>query len=144
MFLNNYHHSFDDKFRLTIPAKFREIPEGAFVVKGLDRNLMVLPPAVFQTLLDHLAVMSITDPKVRQLRQSILGYADKVVPDANGRILIQQNLRELAGLKHEVVLVGMGDYFEIWSEELWQKQQERINDDQTNEDRYTAIDLTLR
>ena len=144
MFLNNYHHSFDDKFRLTIPAKFREIPEGAFVVKGLDRNLMVLPPEVFQVLLDHLAAMSITNPKVRQLRQSILGFADKVMPDANGRILIQQNLRDLAGLKREVVLVGMGDYFEIWSEELWQKQQELINNDQTNEDRYAAIDLTLR
>jgi len=144
MFLNNYHHSFDDKFRLTIPAKFREIPEGAFVVKGLDRNLMVLPPEVFQVLLDHLAAMSITNPKVRQLRQSILGFADKVMPDANGRILIQQNLRDLAGLKREVVLVGMGDYFEIWSEELWQKQQELINNDQTNDDRYAAIDLTLR
>jgi DNA-binding transcriptional regulator/RsmH inhibitor MraZ len=38
----------------------------------------------------------------------------------------------------------MGDYFEIWSEELWQKQEERNNDDQTNEDRFKAIDLTLR
>jgi MraZ protein len=143
MFLNQYHHSFDDKFRLTIPAKFREIPEGAFVVQGLDPNLMVLPPAVFQTLYDNLMAMNIADQNVRILRQRILSNAERVVPDASGRILIPQNLRELAELNHDVVFVGAGNHFEIWSEELWQKQQVLLNDTETNEKRFTAITLTL-
>ncbi len=145
MFLNQYHHSFDDKGRLTIPAKFRELPvEGAFVVQGLDRNLMVLPPATFQVLYDHLMAMNLADPAVRQLRQRMLGNAEKVVPDGSGRILLPQNLRDLAELIHDVVFVGQGDHFEIWSAELWQKQQELINDAETNEKRFAALTLTLR
>jgi MraZ protein len=145
MFLNQYHHSFDDKGRLTIPAKFRELPpEGAFVVQGLDRNLMVLPPEVFQALYDRLMVMSLTDSAARLLRQVILGNAIQVVPDGSGRILLPQNLRDLAELKSDVVFVGQGDLFEIWSAENWQKQQDKINDAATNAQRFATLDLAVR
>jgi MraZ protein len=145
MFLNQYRHSFDDKGRLTIPAKFRDLPaEGAFVVQGLDRNLMVLPPDVFQILYDRLMAMSLTDPTARLLRHIILGNALQVVPDGSGRILLSQNLREYASLKTEVVFVGQGDYFEIWAPEPWQDQQYQINDAATNAQRFAALDLKTR
>src|SRR5512136_1213161 len=98
MFLNQYQHGFDDKGRLTIPAKFRELPEtGAVVIQGLDRNLMVLPPDVFKIISDRLLKMSFTDPAARQLRRIILGNALPVIPDASGRILLSSNLRDYAG-----------------------------------------------
>src|SRR5450759_2498413 len=107
MFLNQYQHSFDDKGRLTIPSKFRELPaEGAFVVQGLDRNLMVLPPAVFQLLYDRLMAMNLTDPTARLLRRIILGNALQVMPDGAGRILLSPNLKEYADLKENVIFVG--------------------------------------
>jgi MraZ protein len=145
MFLNQYQHSFDDKGRLTIPAKFRELPEaGAVVVQGLDRNLMVLPPAVFQILYDRLMAMSLTDPSARLLRHIILGNALQVVPDGVGRILLSSNLREYADLKNEVVFVGQGDYFEIWATELWKEQQAQANDAALNAQRFAALDLKTR
>ena len=145
MFLNQYHHSFDDKGRLTIPAKFRELPEeGAYVVQGLDHNLMVLPPAIFQIITDRLMAMSITDPAARLLRQVILGNALRVIPDGSGRILLPKNICDLADLKTEVVFVGQGDHFEIWSEELWKKQQDKINDAETNSKLFAALDLSTR
>jgi MraZ protein len=144
MFLNQHHHSFDDKGRLTIPAKFRELPvEGVFVVQGLDHNLILLPPAIFQKLYDRLMDMSLTDPAARLLRQIMLGNAERVVPDGSGRILLPQNLRDIADLKDEVVFVGQGDHFEIWAADLWQKRQEKIDDSETNEQRFAALDLTL-
>jgi MraZ protein len=145
MFLNQYTHSFDDKGRLTIPAKFRELPEeGAVVVQGLDRNLMVLPPAVFQVLYDRLMAMNLTDPTARLLRRIILGNALKAVPDGAGRILLSPNLREYATLKEEVVFVGQGDYFEIWSPELWQEQEAQVNDAALNAQRFATLDLKTR
>jgi MraZ protein len=145
MFLNQYHHSFDDKCRLTIPAKFRELPpEGAYVVQGLDRNLMVLPPSVFVTLYERLMGMSLTDPTARLLRHIILGNALQVVPDGSGRILLSQNLRDYASLKTDVVFVGQGDYFEIWAPEPWQEQQSQINDASTNAQRFATLDLKTR
>jgi MraZ protein len=145
MFLNQYHHSFDDKGRLTIPAKFRELPEeGLYIVQGLDRNLMILPPATFEKIYKHLMEMNLTDPAARQLRQMILSNAQKVFPDGSGRILIPQNLRALAELIGEVVFVGQGDYYDIWAEEHWLKQQTLLNDPETNAQRYAALDLSLR
>ena len=145
MFLNQYHHYFDDKGRLTIPVKFRELPaEGAYVVQGLDHNLMVLPPAVFQILYDRLMHTSFTDPATRLLRQIILGNAQQVVPDGSGRILLPQNLAILASLQNEVVFVGQGDRFEIWAAELWQKQQDKINDADTNAQLFAALDLSTK
>ena len=145
MFLNQYHHSFDDKGRLTIPSKFRDLPvDGVVVVQGLDRNLMVLPPAVFQILYDRLMAMSLTDPTARLLRHIILGNALQVTPDSAGRILLSSNLRDYAGLKGEVVFVGQGDYFEIWATEPWQEQQDQINDAATNAQRFATLDLKTR
>lgn len=50
MFLGQYQHSIDDKGRLTIPARYRDIlaAEGAYVTLGFDRNLMVLSVPVFE------------------------------------------------------------------------------------------------
>ena len=142
MFLNQYRHSFDDKGRLTIPAKFRALPEeGAYVVQGLDQNLMVLPPAVFEVVYDRLMGLNLTQPDARLLRRIILGNAMHVVPDGAGRILLSENLRNYAGLTGEVVFVGQGDYFEIWSPQLWQEQESQINDAATNTQRFAALDL---
>ncbi len=145
MFLNQYQHTFDDKGRLTIPSRFRELPEeGAFVVQGLDRNLMVLPPTAFEIIYTRLMAMSMTDPSARLLRHIILGNALRVAPDSAGRILISTNLREYANLQNDVVFVGQGDYFEIWSPDLWQEQQVQINDASTNAQRFATLDLKTR
>ena len=145
MFLNQYHHSFDDKSRLTIPAKFRDqTADGITVVQGLERNLMVLAQPEFQRLYDRLMAMNLADPEARLLRQIILGNAMQVTPDGSGRILLSQNLRDYAELKSEVVFVGQGDYFEIWAPEPWQKKQDQINDADTNAKRFSALDLRTR
>ncbi len=145
MFLNQYQHNFDDKGRLTIPSRFRELPEtGAVVVQGLDRNLMVLPPDVFQKLFNRLMAMSLTDPAARQLRHVILGNALEVIPDGSGRILLSANLKEYANLKESVVFVGQGDYFEIWASDHWQNEQTKLNDTAVNDQRFAALDLSTR
>jgi MraZ protein len=145
MFLNQYQHSFDDKGRLTIPSKFRDLPaEGIFVVQGLERNLMILPPAAFEIIYNRLMAMSMTDPSARLLRHIILGNAVQLVPDGAGRILLSSNLKEFASLKDEAVFVGQGDYIEIWAPELWREQQFQINDATTNAQRFATLDLRTR
>ena len=141
MFLNQFHHCFDDKSRLTIPAKFRDqTAEGITVVTGLDRDLMVLPPAAFQTLYDRLMDLNLTDPDSRLLREIILGNALQVTPDGSGRILLSPNLRDYAQLKNDVVFVGVGETFEIWAAELWQNKQGELNAE-TNAKRFSLLDL---
>ncbi len=143
MFLGRYRHSLDAKGRLTIPARFREaLGEGAYVVQGFDGNLMVLPPAAFHVLYQRVNRLSITDPKARLLRRLILSAAAEVELDRAGRILLPPYLREAAELDGEVVLVGVGDYFEIWSAEAWERQLDLLEDPEANAERFAALNLS--
>ena len=143
MFLGQFYHSLDEKGRITIPVRFRDLlaPDGAYVMQGFDQNLIVLPSKIFETLSRRIHQMSITDPKARLLRRLIFSTADRTDVDKVGRILIPQFLRQTAGLENEVVVAGMGDYFEIWSPEGWNVQNEQIQDAQSNADRFAALNL---
>ena len=109
MFLGQYRHNFDTKGRLTIPARFRELlTDGAYITRGLEQNLMVLTAPEFEAITRRMNQTSITDPTARDLKRLLFSTADRVEPDGNGRILIPQYLRELAGLDGEAFLVGVG------------------------------------
>jgi MraZ protein len=145
MFLGEYRHSIDSKDRLTVPARFRELMnEGAFIVRGFDRNLMVLTPKAFESLSQNMGQMSITDPLTRKLRRLIIGSASRLEIDKAGRILIPEFLGQLAGLSSnkEAVLVGQGNYFEIWSSQDWTLQQEALADPEANSERFKVLDLS--
>ncbi len=145
MFLGEYRHSLDKKDRLTVPARYRElIDEGAIIVRGFDRNLMVMTPKAFENISRHLEVMSITDPLTRSLRRLIIGSATRLEFDKVGRILIPEFLRDLAGLAcdHEAILVGQGSYFEIWSTDGWAQQQKMLNEPEANSERFKVLNLS--
>jgi MraZ protein len=143
MFLGQYRHTFDDKGRLTIPARYRDLLEnGAYVSQGLDRNLMVFTKATFERLSLQLNHMNMTDPVVRQLKRIFFANSDYVEVDKSGRILIPQFLRDVSGLDGEAVIVGSGDYFEIWSPGIWEGQEELLKDTEANAQRFVAFNLS--
>ena len=142
MFLGQYRHTLDSKDRLTVPARYRELLEGgAYVLQGFDRNLMVMTDAAFDTIRKRVQGMSLTDPMTRLLRRLVFSTADRVDLDKAGRILIPQFLRESAQLQSDVVLVGAGDYFEIWATEPWTDQNAQLQDAEANAQRFAALDL---
>ncbi len=144
MFLGRFYHNLDDKGRLTVPARFRDdlATGGAYVMQGFDQNLIVLPTVSFDTLSHRINRMSMTDPTARMLRRLLYSSANHVMVDKAGRILLPQFLREAANLDVQVVIIGNGDYFEIWSPDEWTKQDELLLDAQTNAHRFSALDLT--
>lgn len=42
--------------------------------------------------------------------------------DEQGRILLPPKLRQYAEIKDTVVIVGINNYLEIWSKELWDEE----------------------
>jgi MraZ protein len=145
MFLGRFYHNLDDKGRLTIPAGFRSLlvaEAGAYITLGFDQNLMVLPSSTFNSLSRRVNQMSVTNPTTRLLRRLVYSTADRVEVDKAGRILIPQFLRQAAGLVNSAVIVGSGEYFEIWSPELWNAQDEQLQDAESNTLRFSALDLT--
>ena len=123
MFFGQYEHSIDEKGRMTIPARYRELmADGAYITQGFDQNLMVLTLPVFEQIVQRINETSITDPLARQLKRLIFANADQVVLDKAGRILLPTFLRDSAHLGNSIVVVGNGAYFEIWSQERWLEQ----------------------
>src|SRR4030065_934164 len=89
MFVGEYRHSIDNKVRLTLPVRCRELmDEGAYILRGFDRNLMVLTKKAFEAISHRLDQMSGTDPLARDLRMLILGSASRLDVAKAGRILI--------------------------------------------------------
>jgi MraZ protein len=143
MFLGQYQHSFDEKGRLTIPAAFRDaLKAGAFLSQGFDRNLMVMSADYFQQVYERINSMSITDPSARLLRRLLLSNAYQVELDRSGRILLPANLRDFLAIDGEAILVGQGEYFEIWTPTEWRQQTEDLQDVQANAQRFSMLDLS--
>ncbi len=145
MFLGQFRYSIDDKGRLLVPARFREVLQGgAYLTQGFDKCLMVLTEAYFQEVMNRLNAMNLIDPTARLLRRLLLANAYQVELDRIGRILLPANLRQFAALEQAAVIVGQGDYFEIWSPDEWQKQEDLITDVESNLQRFAALDLSAK
>ena len=143
MFMGQFRHTLDDKGRLTIPARYRDLlMGGAYVTQGFDGNLIVYPVPVFQAISQRVSKLTVTDPETRNLRRMLYSSGEQVDVDRAGRILIASFLRDLAKLKSEVVVVGSGDYFELWSPEAWEVQFAGLQDLEANAKRFATFDLS--
>ena len=122
-FMGEYNHSLDSKGRLIVPSKFRELLGDEFyVTKGLDPCLVAYTPEKWQEVLDSLEEQLPTNFRNgREMRRYLIGGSAEVEIDKQGRVLIPGNLRQFAHLEKNLVLVGAGDYFEIWDEQAWQQ-----------------------
>jgi len=145
LFLGQFQHSIDDKGRLMIPARFRGLLEGgATLTQGFDKCLMVMSESYFGQVYERINDMNLTDPTARILRRMLLANAFPVEVDKVGRILVPANLRQFAGLESNAIVAGQGGYFEVWSPAEWEKQTALINDTETNNQRFAALDLSFK
>jgi MraZ protein len=144
MFLGQFQHNLDDKGRLMIPARFRELLEGgAYITQGFDKCLMVLTEAYFKQVYERIEAMNLADPTARLLRRLILANAYPVEVDKVGRILVPQNLRTFLGVPSgELVVAGQGEYFEVWTPATWAEQMALLQDVEANNARFSTLDLS--
>jgi MraZ protein len=144
MFLGQFQHNLDDKGRLMIPARYRELlAAGAYITQGFDRCLMVMTDLHFRQVYDRINYMNPTDTSTRLLRRLILSNAYPVEVDRVGRILVPQNLREFLGITNgELIVAGQGEYFEVWTPAEWQLQMDNLQDVEANEQRFATLDLS--
>jgi len=143
MFLGQFQHNLDEKGRLMIPARYRELlAAGAFITQGFDKCLMVMTDAYFAQVYDRINSMNLADPTARLLRRLILSNAYAVEVDKVGRILVPGNLRQVFALNGEAIVAGQGDYFEVWNPADWNDQMDQLQDIETNNQRFATLDLS--
>jgi MraZ protein len=117
MFIGTFTHCFDDKGRLTLPAKFREeLVSGVYITRGIDHCLFVYPRAAFESLATRMSQLPLAERNV--VRHMFANAADDV-PDRQGRVLIPLHLRDYAQIDGETVIIGLYDHLEIWQPDRW-------------------------
>ena len=144
MFLGQYQHNLDDKGRLMIPSRFRDLLAGggAFITQGFDKCLMVMTESYFKQVYDRIEAMNLADPTARLLRRLILSNAYGVEVDKVGRILVPQNLRTFLQIEGEAIVAGQGEYFEVWKPTDWNEQMAQLQDAAANAARFSTLDLS--
>ena len=145
LFLGKFSTTIDPKNRFSVPASFRaQLSGGAILTQGFDRNLQVLTANAFQEIYRRVTSLNIADPLARLLLRLILGTANELGVDKSNQLMIPENLMDYALLQKNILLIGQGDYFEIWSPDLWAKQEAQLRDAETNSARFSLLTVATR
>ncbi len=145
MLLGKFSRTMNKQNRFALPPQFgAELAGGAYITQGFDRNLQVLSAGAFKEICSRVMALNIADPLARMLLRLILGNAHEFRTDEHDSVEIPEELREFAHLSQEVLLVGQGDYFEIWSPEFWASQEAELRDAETNARRFAALTIAIR
>lgn len=124
MFRGVHAINLDAKGRMAIPARYRqglqERCRGQLIIT-VDREscLLVYPLPEWETIEEKLTRLPTLDKKARALQRMLMGHASECELDGHGRILVPTMLREYASIDKRVILLGQGNKFELWDEQIW-------------------------
>ncbi len=126
MFYGEYLHTLDRKGRIIMPSKFRDAAKANFVEKfylnrGLDKCLFMFSEEEWKLQEQKFRTMSFTKLEIRKFSRIYFSGAVEIILDKQGRILVPQYLKDFAGIKREVMIIGVSNRIEIWSKDSWQE-----------------------
>ena len=126
MFSGEFEHTMDEKGRVFLPARYRDsLGEAVILWRGMDGQINAYPLETWQQIAERMGQQNQALRSVRDLNR-ILFAASECQIDKQGRILVPPALRKHAGLETNLVILGMQDHLEIWSQERWQQVTERL------------------
>lgn len=127
MLIGEYKHTLDSKKRLSLPAKFRkELGEQVVLTRGLDQCLFLFPLGTWKDIAAKLEKLPFGEATARGMSRFLLAGAVEIEVDSAGRVLVPDFLKEFAKLGSTVVLAGVSDRVELWSEDVWSEYTQRI------------------
>lgn len=126
--MGTYHHNIDAKGRMSFPTKLRDLLGMEFyVTKSINQKcLTIYSKSEWEKLANKVAALPDSMGGL-DIKRWLFSGAGELVPDKQGRVLIPSDLRGFAGLKKDVVVIGLDDKAEIWDKELWDAQQNNMD-----------------
>ncbi|MEK7071202.1 MAG: division/cell wall cluster transcriptional repressor MraZ [Patescibacteria group bacterium] len=123
VFYGEYLVSFSSPGRIVLPKKIRELLKGnTFIVtKGFNFCLAGYDKGEWEEKAKELLQVSLLEQENLQKRRFIFSSTVHLEIDDQGRFVIPKAMLEYAKLKEKAVIVGVGDHFEIWNQESWDK-----------------------
>ena len=134
MFFGTYRHNLDDKNRLVVPSKFRNIlgSSSLYIMQGYEGALEVYKQETFAALVSRIEKLAYNDPNARNFIRTRLSSVVEVEVDNSGRISLPVSLVNRYNITKDVVVIGVNDHFEIWSASKWDPYIEEVGGDLEN------------
>ncbi len=134
----------DAKGRLAIPTRYRDrltTRSNGQLVVTVDRDycLLLYPYPDWEEIERKLIRLPSLNKQARRLQRLMVGYATELELDGNGRILLSRELREFADIERQAILIGQGNKFELWNDEIWNKKRDTWLSDE--EDGNLSVEL---
>ncbi len=134
--LGNVRHQLDEKNRMRIPAKYREaLGDPCYIVQGRKVGdkmscFYVIPHERFASLIEKVDTDKFYggDDAI-DTATALLGSGDELSEDPQGRVKLNKEICDAAGITKDIVFVGKGTYLEIWAAEVWDKRFSVLNPD---------------
>ena len=131
-FAGEYCKSLDLKYRVNIPAKFRKaldpVNDKTFVItRGFDRCLVLYPIYEWNIVEQQLSSLSSIRNKHRSFVRSVVRHASYVQYDAQGRVIIAEELKKFSSIEKDVIIIGMINKIEIWAPEALEEHDKSSN-----------------
>lgn len=127
MLIGEHKHVLDSKKRVSLPAKFRkEIGNEVVITRGLDSCLFIYTISEWERVASKLSQMSMGAADSRSFNRFMLAGATLTEIDSIGRILVPEFLKDFAGLREKVMIIGVHSRLEIWDEEKWKSYNAEI------------------
>lgn len=121
-FVGSFKHSLDAKKRVFIPSKFRdELGDEFYITRKFDTYLSIYTAEDWAAYVEKIECLP--ESEAVEIQDFLLGAAQKCVPDANGRIILDERLSKHAGIEKNIVFVGAGRQIRIWAEETWNERE---------------------
>lgn len=133
-FSGRYDHQLDDKNRLRIPAKFKkgltdENGEANYsFALGMNKCVYVFPNSILEEIVEQVSQESLGGATKASLLFFSHIYAAE--EDAQGRVVMPAALKQLVGIKKDIVTIGYGRRLEIWAAERYEQYVSDANYDE--------------
>jgi MraZ protein len=133
VFRGRFEHSIDEKGRVSIPAKFRDVLKQKYgsdqlIITIFDSCLVAYPLEEWKVFEEKMKNLSVLKKEVKFFLRYFYSGALECAIDDHGRILIPSQLRDNAELRKECVFVGVMRGFEIWDKDIWEQEVEKYKE----------------
>lgn len=134
----------DAKGRLAVPSRYRYVLQSladnelVITIDTEARCLLIYPLPEWEVIQEKVAALSSFNKAARRIQRLLIGHATDVDVDGSGRVLVPPPLREYAQLDKKIVLLGQGNKFELWSEDLWAQTRDAYLEEAGDDEMMTA------
>ena len=128
MLIGYFKNNIGDKNRVAFPVKFKnELGTSLIVTKGYENCLIIVDKSKFSDLMNSIKDVPFVNSGLRDTKRFLIGSAQEIELDKQGRFVIPPDLKKYASLGNECVFIGLVDWIELWDKSIWDKKEESIN-----------------